>query len=75
MSEILKTVATAAPTSWVVSGTTTVTGVAAEYNLFDWIPDDIGKLASLVGLALAGSLLYYRILVIRKLQIELKQND
>ena len=50
-----------------VSATTTGTGIG---TLIDWIPSDIGKLATLVGIALSLVLIYTHL---RKGRIEYKK--
>lgn len=51
-----------------VSATTTGAGVS---TIFEWVPDDIGKLASLVGIILSVVLIYFHI---RKIIIDEKVN-
>lgn len=80
--EIAKQIASSTTTSWIAAVSTTVTGIATEIaseeNWFSWIPDDIGKLASLFGLVLVVLLIYSRTLIIRIDRLELerkKQKD
>ena len=77
--EIAKQIASSTPTSWIVALSTTITGVATEIaneaNWFSWIPDDIGKLASLFGLVLVVLLIYSRTLIIRIDRIDLEDKE
>jgi hypothetical protein len=55
-----------------VSAATTSTGMA---TVLEWIPDDIGKLATLVGIVLSLLLIYSHSLTIRKSRIELRRME
>ena len=50
-----------------VSAATTTTGAG---TIFDWIPDDIGKLATLVGLLLSILLIRVHLKMLEKINLE-----
>lgn len=51
-----------------VSTMTAGTGLA---NWLDWIPDDIGKLATLIGIGLSVVLIRVHLLTVKKLKMEM----
>lgn len=63
----VQSVAHAHPVSASVALTTTGTGLV---NILDLIPDEIGKLASLIGIVLSIVLIYFHIINTRKVMRE-----
>lgn len=53
----------------VVSAVTTGTGAG---TILDWIPNDIGKLATVVGIVLSCVLIWVHVINLKKAQLELE---
>ena len=54
-----------------VSGATTASGLG---TILEWIPDDIGKLATLIGICLSAVLIYSHSLTVRE-QLRRRRKD
>ena len=66
-SEVIQ-LATDPKTAAAVATTTTGTGIS---TIFDLIPNDIGKLATIVGMALSAILIYSHLLSVKKTKLEI----
>ena len=70
VSEQLASLAASPKVAGAVSAATAATGVG---TWIDWIPDEIGKLATLVGILLSLLLIYSHSITVRKSRIELRR--
>lgn len=68
MKEAIEQVAFSAKAAWTVVGSTITTSVAALFNI---IPDDIGKLGTLIGIVLSIILIRVHIINTRKVKLEI----
>lgn len=68
MREVVQAVAQSPKSGAAVSAATTGTGLG---TFLDLIPNDIGKLATLVGIVLSVILIYSHLLTVRKTRIEI----
>ena len=66
--EALEQIATSPKTGALIASATTTTGLG---TFLDWIPTDIGKLATLVGILLSIVLIYTHVLSVKKTRLEI----
>lgn len=71
MSNIRAELISAIQSTKTAAGVSTITTGTGVGTMLDWIPNDIGKLATLVGIILSLLLIYVHILAVRKAHIEI----
>lgn len=71
MRESIQEIASNPKVAGSVAGMTAAIGAAME-SAISWIPDDIGKLASLIGVILSVILIRVHLMGLKKVQLELK---
>lgn len=71
VSNIRSEIATAVQSPKTAAGVSTLTTGTGVSTMLDWIPNDIGKLATLVGIILSLLLIYVHLLAVRKAHLEI----